>query len=425
MINIKRFGRLLLCLILEHQIRVLRRRYQFTIVAVAGSVGKTSTKLAIAEVLSAEKRVAYQKGNYNDRLTVPLVVFGQDRPVSLFNVGGWLKVLRRNQQIIRKGYPYDIAVVELGTDGPGQIAEFAYLKPDISIVTAVAPEHMEYFGTLDAVAKEELAVASFSKQLLVNADDVDGKYRLGLSDSRSYALEANADFSAEYHLTDDLRGEAVTFHLHGKSHKAQLQYLGAHGVKVVLGAVAVADMLGMDVKKVINAVQKLVPFAGRMQVLAGKYGSTIIDDSYNSSPLAAKAALDVLYGSKASKRIALLGSMNEMGESSQAAHEEVGNYCDPSKLAVVATVGSEANEYLAPAAARRGCNVMEFTSPYDAGEWAKKQLASGVVILAKGSQNGVFVEEALKSLLADPADEAKLVRQSKVWLRQKARQFPR
>jgi UDP-N-acetylmuramoyl-tripeptide--D-alanyl-D-alanine ligase len=201
--------------------------------------------------------------------------------------------------------------------------------------------------------------------------------------------------------------------------------LGEHGVKVALSAVAVADMLGMDTAEIIDAAQRLTPFSGRMQILEGKQHSMIIDDTYNSSPLAVKAALDVLYRAKASKRIALLGSMNEMGDSSEAAHQEVGGYCDPAKLDVVATVGAEANQYLAPAAIKRGCAVVTFTSPYDAGEWAAKQLQPGAVVLAKGSQNGVFVEEAVKLLLADPSDVAKLVRQSRFWTTRKRQQFPR
>lgn len=423
--NIKRTGLAILCFIFEHQVRCLRKKYSFTVVAVTGSVGKTSSKLAIAKVLANERRVAYQLGNYNDRLMVPLVIFGSDRSGSLFDLLGWLKVMQRNQKIIKTGYPYDVAVVELGTDAPGQIAEFAYLKPDIAVVTAVSPEHMEFFGTLAAVAAEELSIAAFSEQLLINADDVAPDYRQRLATAKTYAVEAPADYTVDDNSTGDLKGQQITLHLHGAAHKFKIHYLGTQGAKIVLSAVAVADILGMEPRKIIAAVEQLEPFAGRMQVLTGKHDSTIIDDSYNASPLATEAALDVLYRAKAGKRIAILGSMNEMGESSQAAHEEVGAYCDPDKLAVVATVGAEANQYLAPAAIKRGCTVVQFTSPYDAGEWAVRQLQPGTVVLAKGSQNGVFVEEALKALLADPADEAKLVRQAPFWLARKRQQFPR
>ena len=95
-------------------------------------------------------RVRYQVGNYNDRLTVPLVIFGKSLP-GLLNISAWFKILSENKKLIKADFPFDVVVVELGTDGPGQLNDFAYLQPDISVVTSVAPEHMEFFKTLDAV----------------------------------------------------------------------------------------------------------------------------------------------------------------------------------------------------------------------------------------------------------------------------------
>ena len=106
-----------------------------------------------------------------------------------------------------------------------------------------------------------------------------------------------------------------------------------------------------------------------------------------------------------------------------AAHQAVGEYCDPAKLDLVVTIGNDAKELLAPFARASGCTVHSFKSPYDAGDFVKEQLKKGAAILAKGSQNGVFAEEALKPLLAKPADSAKLVRQSKSWLQNKADQI--
>jgi len=148
----KKAGRSVVCTVLEWQVRQLRARHDFKVVAVVGSVGKTSTKHAIAGLLGQTLRVRYQSGNYNDRVTVPLVFFGLKEP-SLFNITAWLKAFGVTQSEISLPYAYDVVVVELGTDGPGQMADFAYLKPDIAVVTGIAPEHMEFFGSLDAVAK--------------------------------------------------------------------------------------------------------------------------------------------------------------------------------------------------------------------------------------------------------------------------------
>jgi len=419
----KKAARSLVCGVLEWQVRQLRARHHFKIVAVAGSVGKTTTKLAVADLLNASGlRVRFQSGNYNDRVTVPLVFFGLAEP-SLYNILAWIKALGVTQSEIAMPYPYDVVVVELGTDGPGQLEQFAYLKPDVTVVTAVSPEHMEYFGTLDAVATEELAVFAYSKQVLVNADDIAGEYLAG-RDFVDYSLTSS---HTRYGATSTGKGlgeQTVDFRLPTLSFSAQINHMGEQGVKATLAAVAVADMLKVSKKQLQNGLGQLKPFAGRMQLLSGIKDSKLIDDTYNASPIATKAALNVLYGARTKQRIAILGSMNELGDYAKVAHEEVGDYCDPKKLAVVVTIGQDAKKWLAPAAKAQGCTVHCFMSPYDAGAYVLRNLEKGAVVLAKGSQNGVFAEEALKVLLASPEDTQKLVRQSDYWLKAKSRQFP-
>ena len=408
---------------LEKQVRQLRRQNDFKLLAVAGSVGKTSTKLAIAKTLAVNQRVIYQDGNYNDRLTVPLILFGHTEP-AIYNVLAWFKILLNNRRQLRTAYPYDIAVVELGTDAPGQLQDFAYLEPDISVITAVADEHMEYFKTLDAVAQEELTPLSFSKQVLINVDDVPAAY-LPESDYVSYGFHKKADYVITKHQNAGLQGQELTFSLPKHDHlTAEVSVLGQQGAKIALAAVAVSDLLDISADNITKSLQAITPVPGRMQVLAGKEGSIIIDDTYNASPLAVKAALDVLYNAEAEQHIAILGSMNELGTNAPQLHQEVGTHCDPAWLDLVVTIGQAANEYLAPVAEKQGCKVKTFDSPYLAGEYVLSQIKQGSVILAKGSQNGVFAEEAIKPLLANPSQSRKLVRQSDHWLAVKKRQFP-
>ena len=205
---------------------------------------------------------------------------------------------------------------------------------------------------------------------------------------------------------------------------AEVAALGTQGAKIAVAATAVANLLGLSADRVTKSLQAITPVAGRMQILAGTQGSIVIDDTYNASPIAVKAALDVLYGADAQQRVAILGSMNELGDDSRALHQEVGTYCDPAKLNLLVTIGKDAEQYLAPAAQQHGCMVKSFANPAQAGQYALSQLQSGAVILAKGSQNRVFAEEALKPLLANPAQARKLVRQSDYWLGVKRRQFP-
>lgn len=417
----KQYGKALLCMVFERQVMQLRARNDFTLIAVAGSVGKTSTKLAVAQLLAEFKRVRYQEGNYNDRLTVPLVLFNVRQP-GLYNVFAWLKIYLRNRKKLRQPYPFDVAVVELGTDGPGQMKDFAYLRPDIAILTAISEEHVEQFKTLEAVAEEELTIFKYSKQVLVNHDDVDETYLKRYS-FVSYGLDGKTDYQAKLTGKPGAAGQKLTMTLDGKKVTVQSKFLGRHGAKIVLAASAVTSMMEVDNKNIKKAAARLEPFAGRLQVLSGIKDSILLDDTYNASPLAVRAALDVLYAMESPQRIAVLGNMNELGPVSQQAHKDVGAYCDPKKLKQVVTIGPDANKHLAPAAKKAGCKVKTFTDPNKAGEYVRKELRKRAVVLVKGSQNKVFAEEALKPLLADPADAARLVRQSKYWMKIKRSQF--
>jgi len=425
-IHPKKLGRELVCRILERQVVRLRQKHDFTVIAVVGSMGKTSTKAAIARTIGATKRVVWQNGNYNDRVTVPLVIFNQKLP-TLWNATAWSKIWRQNKQMINGEYPYDVVVVELGTDGPGQLAEFAYLQPDLLVVTAISPEHMEYFKTVDAVAAEELSPATFSKRILINDDDIDARYvkqYLAGHDHMAYGFESETTYCVLKRQQDDLTGQKLQLQLAKKQLEVKTVLLGLQGAKVVTAAAATADLIGLDALQIKKGLDTIEQFAGRMQILSGIKNSTLIDDTYNAAPLTVMVALEVMYRTKAPQRIAILGSMNELGEYTPDAHREVGAYCNPKKLDWVVTIGADAARYLAPVAKKQGCKVKICDSPYEAGQFVKKHLQEKAIVLAKGSQNGVFAEEAVKMLLADPHDASKLVRQSSWWLQKKDRQFP-
>ncbi len=418
---VKKIGKNWLTKKLEKQVKKLRKKHVFLVVAVVGSVGKTSTKLAIAEMLKTQKSVRYQEGNYNDRLTVPLVFFGHDNP-NMFNVFAWLKILRSNRKQIRRKHFYDVVVLELGTDGPGQLKDFEYINPDISVVTAVTPEHMEFFDSIDAVADEELAVTKFSKKVIVNVDDVSPKYIKNIKNLTTYGLQ-KADYMAS--VSTKKNKQLINVSRSDLSINKEISLLGMQGAKVALAALAVANELDLTQANILNGLGHLKAFSGRMNILDGINKSTIIDDTYNSSPAAVTAGLDVLYAMKAPQKIAILGTMNELGKFSDDAHKEIGKYCDPKQLDMVVTIGKLAEEFTAKVAKQKGCQVHSFDSPYDAGDFVKTKLLKGAVVFAKGSQNRVFAEESLKVLLADRDDEKKLVRQSKYWLDIKEGQFGR
>lgn len=421
---VKKFGRGIVCGILERQVRQLRKRHVFKVVAVVGSIGKTSTKMAIAGCLEQNLRVRYQTGNYNDRVTVPLIFFDQPLP-PLWNAFAWIKVFLANRRQIRGSYDFDVVIVELGVDGPGQMRFFKYLHPDISVVTAITPEHMEYFKTLDSVAAEELSVINFSKQTLVNADDTESKY-MSDKDVKTYGASGSPTYLATNINDQGLKGSSAILKLQNNiQFSAQTRIIGLPGVKIVLAAAAVAQLIGLTEAQIQKGIENIQPFSGRMRVFKGIKQSTIIDDTYNASPAPVKSALDVLYATDCPQRVAILGNMNELGDYSEEAHREVGEYCRADKLDLVVAIGRDAAAYLAPAAEKNGCKVERFMNPYDAGTMVLERLQQAAVVLAEGSQNGVFAEEAIKPLLLNPEDAANLVRQSPYWMAVKKRQFNR
>lgn len=414
----KELAKKVVAAILGSQIRRLYRKNEFRVVAVVGSIGKTSSKLAIANVLSNRFKVQHQEGNYNHIVTAPLVFFGETTP-SLFNPLAWLAVFWRNEKQLRRKYPYEIVVLELGTDGPGQLKDFKkYLKLELAVVTSITPEHMEFFGTLDEVAKEELSVSGMSSLIMANSDFCDKKYLKDLSNLLTYGIDEPADY-----MLDAGNGKLTVSS--GKKVLAEAENSGLTKPEMysLLAAAAVAHKIGMLPDEITAGIKNIKPVPGRMQRLAGVNNSTIIDDSYNASPEAVKLALQSLYQIKASQKISVLGNMNELGDYSQAAHTEIGRLCDPKKLDLVITIGPDANRYLADTAEAKGCSVQRFDNPYDAGKYLKSTIKKGALILVKGSQFGVFAEEAIKPVLANPEDISKLVRQSASWLKAKKREF--
>jgi UDP-N-acetylmuramoyl-tripeptide--D-alanyl-D-alanine ligase len=414
--------------LVETQARRLLDKAKPRIVAVTGSVGKTSTKLNIATVLSQKYKVLAHYGSYNTHIAVPLAIFDMKIPLELTNPISWLQVLLDMKKKLNQPYPYEVIVLELGTDHPGEIDYFKnYIKPDIAVVTAVTEEHMEYFGTIDAVAKEELAVSHFSGEVLINRDDIDIVFSKLVPEGINLDTYGTSGI-AEYHYSiDDAKpGEGFSGRFISPEfgeQKVDLKVVGEHNIRTAVAAGAVGIKMGLTAEQVVTGLAAIRPINGRMNILKGLKQSTLIDDTYNSSPAAALAALQTLYLFPSKQRIAILGSMNELGGYSPQAHQQVGSACDAGLLSWVITIGADAEKYLAPAAASKGCQVRSFASPYEAGAFAHSVLEPGAVVLAKGSQNGVFAEEALKELLHTPGDEANLVRQTDFWLRIKEGQF--
>jgi len=410
---------------LESYVKLYFRKHpEVKLVVVTGSVGKTSTKIAIATVLSEKYRVRLHEGNHNTDISTPLAVLGIEYPGEIKSFKSWMTVFKAANDRVNDPTDVDVIIQELGSDRIGQIPHFGtYLRPDIGVVTAISPEHMEYFLEIDAVAREELAVANFSKQALINRDDIDGIYAKYLTNAKinTYGTSSAAEYhydSQDYTAENGHTGKFVAPEWE-KPVVAEIHVLGEHTLRPAIAAGAVGVKLGMQPDEISKGLAKIRAIPGRMNMLRGVEHTTIIDDTYNSSPLAADSALRVLYQLPAPQRIAVLGDMNELGEVSSLEHELLGKLCDPDQLAWVVTVGPQTEKFLAPAAKLRGCQVRSFKNALQAGAFVHSVMEDGAAILFKGSEGGIYLEEAVKIILHSTSDETRLVRQSLEWMERK------
>jgi len=393
----------------KYVVKYFRKHPEVKLVVVAGSVGKTSTKRAIATLLSQRYRVALHEGNHNTPMSVPVAILGINYPGDVHSIGAWISVLRAARERIKEPTGVDVIIAEIGADHPGDIVAFGkYLKPYIGVVTAVTPEHMEFFNSIEAVAQEELATGNFSQMAIINRDDIDGRFANFLTNPNvdTYGTSGAAEYRFEvedFTVDAGYKGAVIMPELE-QPIPVNLKVVGEHSIRPAMGAVAVAAKMGLMPDEIAKGLALIRPVPGRMNILRGIEESIIIDDTYNSSPLAASSALQALYGLQTPQRIAILGSMNELGTSSATEHEKIGLMCDPMMLSWVITIGEEAEKYLAPAARRRGCQVRSFKSAIEAGGFAH--------------QGGIYAEEAVK-VLCMMDDDTKLVRQSPEWMQTK------
>lgn len=423
---IKRRLKLLIAGLLQRRVkRLFSLNPQLKLVAVGGSVGKTSTKLATAAVLAQKFQVNYYEGNYNDPISIPLSILGLEVPDVLHNPLTWPPILAAATKAAKSHYPYDVVLVELGTDQPGDIPHFMkYLHPDIGVVTATTPKHMLTFVTKTAVIKEEFSLARGSKLAILCGDDVGIRTHLEELETKAVTYGTSGQVHFSDHTVSTNGTINATLHIGGEVVQVKTNVVARHSLYALAAAAAVGHELGLTAAQIAAGIAKFKPVFGRMNPLPGVNSSLIIDDSYNSSPDAVIAALETLDGMQKSRGIAVLGSMNELGNYSREGHEQAGAACGDVDLLV--TIGKDARDLLAPAAKQAGLGddqIKSFLSPYEAASYLKPLVRSGDVILVKGSQNGVFSEETAAMLLRDPADRSKLVRQTPTWQHAKKEQF--
>ncbi len=280
-----------------------RRRMPAQVIGITGSVGKTSTKEAVAAVLRQRLRTLYSGKSFNNEIGVPLT-------------------------LLRMDGTHEVAVVEMGTYGPGEIALLCeWARPNIGIVTNVGVSHLERMGSSDvvAVAKREL-VESLSDDGVAILNNDDHRVRAMAEHTRAraffYGTTPDAELWADNVERRGLRGIAFDVHYHGDTYRLETPLLGKHVVYIALPAIAAGLTLGLNWNEIAAGLQDAA-MQSRISVVPGVNGATILDDTYNASPASCQAALDLLVDVPG-EHVAVFGEMAELGPIEEEGHRAVG-----------------------------------------------------------------------------------------------------
>ncbi|MEI7818506.1 MAG: UDP-N-acetylmuramoyl-tripeptide--D-alanyl-D-alanine ligase [bacterium] len=413
---------------LRRRVEKLLSQHDLTIITVTGTIGKTSAKVAIGHVLEkVGRKVSFSSDSYNTEVGVPLAMFNLKAPDRPSNPASWRRILK-DMDVILRDYPYDTIVIEIAEDERAMMTPWVkLLKPKISLLTGASAAHMERFESVEHLRDDAVWLAEQSDRCYYNADmplirDVMERKKSAVG----YGLDTGlVRFES---ITRSKQGTLRAELIFGKERQSvKTQMIARHGLSSLLAAAAVAHELEVPIKDIARALADCRPVMGRMRLLDGVNGSRLIDDSYNSSPTAVMAGLDTLMEIPAKQHIAVLGSMNELGDFSSQLHREVAAYAAEKSIDMLVTVGKDAMNLMAPAAIEAGLDkskVKLFRTPYEAGHYLKKHVQAGDLVFIKGSQNGVFTEETSRILLSPelhPGQE--LVRQSKAWKSRKKKSF--
>jgi UDP-N-acetylmuramoyl-tripeptide--D-alanyl-D-alanine ligase len=358
----------------------VRRSWGKRVVAITGSAGKTTTKDAVAQVLSARFHVLKSQGNLNNGFGLPL-------------------------QLLRLEAKHEVAVIEMGMNHAGEIAALARIaEPDWAVVSNVAPVHLEYFA--DGIAgiaraKYELIEALPPDGIAVlNCDDERvARFGVGMGDRAVfYGTGERADVRAVGIAEIGAEGVVFTVTAHGERASVQLHMLGRHNVHNALAAIAVGLRSGMSLAECAAALGELRAGDKRGEVSEWR-GATVINDSYNSNPRALDAMVDALLAmpvANEGRHIVVAGEMLELGTEGEALHRACGQRMAARGVDVVVGVRGLAKG-LVEDAAQGGANALFVATPEDAGVWLKANLRPGDAVLLKASR-GVRLERALASL---------------------------
>jgi len=429
----KTFLKKIIAYLLKIESQLVLWKYKPKIVAITGSVGKTSTKDAVYAVLSKVSHVRKSEKSFNSEIGLPLTILGArngwSNPFLWFtNVleGFWLFLAPHK-------YPKWL-VLEVGVGKPNDIKRTAsWLKTDVVILTAIGetPAHIEFFDSRESLIEEKSQLIKTLKKdglLILNADDESVLEMKTKSKNRiiTYGFKETSDIlgsgdSIFYNEKNEPSGIMFRVDEGGKSLPVAIEgVFGRNHVYASLAALAFSSGLKFNMLNAVNALKNYDVPPGRMRLLRGINDSLIVDDTYNSSPFACESALLTLGEIKVSRKIAILGDMLELGKHTIEAHKNIGKIAKE-KVDVLVVVGPRAKA-IKEGAEEAGMvrdNIFEFTNSYEAGDFIKNYVKKNDLVLVKGSQ-GIRMERTVEAILLDQKNKNKLlVRQDDEWLKKK------
>ncbi len=415
--------------VIEWQAKLILKKYKPKIIAVTGSVGKTSTKDAIFSVMSKFFYIRKSEKSFNSDIGIPLTILGC--PNAWYDPILWIRNIFSgfSTLLFQTDYPKWL-VLEIGADRPKDIQKITqWLKPDVVVLTAFAkvPVHIEFFTGREAIIREKKYLVDALKHdgvLVVNGDDDDAMKIKDSSKNISiiYGTDAMANLIASDAQVYYEKGKpaGMTFKVQYENNIVPIVTLGSLGMQNIYASLA-ALAVGLSQKiNLIQAGEALMNHEtpkGRMKIIQGVENTIIIDDTYNSSPVAAISALNTLKSIKTKgRKIAMLGDMMELGKHSIDEHYEVGKIAAQSCDILVA-VGIRSRKIAEGALDTEmdDTNIFQFDDSMEVKRDIQEIIQEGDIILVKGSQS-MRLERIVEELMADPQKAKEmLVRQDEEW----------
>lgn len=370
---------------LQRLARSIRERYDFLLIGITGSAGKTTTKEMIATLVSTERRTWKSWGNFNNQIGAPLCLDNMPDDA-------------------------EVVVSEMGMNHAGEIAEIAgTMRPHVGVYTNIAPVHIEFFGTIEKIAaakRELLENLAPNGTVIINNDN---EHVVSISagfEGRivSYGIDHDADYRARDIRERGLLGTRFTLEGEGGTRDFELLLPGRHNLDNLLAAIATARAIGISWEGIARGVGEVKPAYHRGVIIPLPQGATVYDDTYNSNPYALARTLELMTQADVrGRRIAVIGDMLELGEQELQFHREAGRGIPRSIDVVVAVARSTdtaRSQSLLDGAREAGFAaeaLHHFPNAESAGEFLRNFVREGDLVLIKGSR-GVGLDKAVTIL---------------------------